>query len=75
MQQGQCDYGKGEKGIDYYDYEKNSRILYECPRHALPDKHYCEFHENEYAQNNPDKVMNSFYTLVDDAVQNRKPLF
>ena len=74
MQQGLCDYGRGEKKVEYHDYEKNSRIPYECPRDSLPDKHYCEFHDNEYAQNNPDKVMNSFYTLVDDAVQNSEPL-
>ena len=74
MQQGQCDYGRGEKKVEYYDYEKKSRIPYECPHQALTDKHYCEFHDNEYAQNNPDKVMNSFYTLVDYAVQNSEPL-
>jgi hypothetical protein len=59
----------------YYDDEANSFIPYECPHHIVPDLHYCEFHDNKHAQNNPDKVMNSFYTLVDDAVQNRKPLF
>ena len=73
--QGRCDYGRGEKKVDYYDYEKNSRIPYECPHRALTGKHYCVFHDNEYAQNNSDKVMNSFYTLVDEAVQNTKPLF
>ena len=37
-------------------------------------KHYCEFHYSDYAQTNPDEVVKSFYTLVDEAVQNTKPL-
>jgi hypothetical protein len=36
-------------------------------------KHYCEFHYSDYAQTNPDEVVKSFYTLVDEAVQNTKP--
>jgi len=45
------------------------------PRNSLPDKHYCEFHDSDYAQTNPDDVMKSFYTLADETVQNPKPLF
>jgi uncharacterized protein DUF488 len=61
---GECEYGKGKRRVEYYDYENKKVIPYECPRNALVDKHYCEFHDNEYAQNNPDEVINSFYTLV-----------
>ena len=67
--QGQCEYGKGEKKVDYYGYENQSYIPYECPRDSLSDKHYCEFHDSDYAQTNPDDVMKSFYTLADVAVQ------
>ena len=65
---GQCEYGKGEKKVEYYDYENKKLIPYECPRNSLPDKYYCKFHDSEYAQTNSDDVMKSFYTLVDDAV-------
>ncbi|MGB8034731.1 MAG: hypothetical protein WCF03_13030 [Nitrososphaeraceae archaeon] len=73
--QGQCEYGKGEKRVEYYDYENQRSIPYECPRNSLPDRHYCKFHDSDYAQTNPDDVMKSFYTLVDEAVQNTKSLF
>jgi hypothetical protein len=67
--------GKGEKRVEYYDYENQRSIPYECPRNSLPDRHYCKFHDSDYAQTNPDDVMKSFYTLVDEAVQNTKSLF
>ncbi|MGA8913912.1 MAG: hypothetical protein WB443_13745, partial [Nitrososphaeraceae archaeon] len=73
--QGQCEYGKGEKRVEYYDYKNQRSIPYECPRNSLPDRHYCKFHDSDYAQTNPDDVMKSFYTLVDEAVQNTKSLF
>ena len=72
---GTCEYGKGEKKIEYYDYENQNYIPYECPRDSLPDKHYCEFHDSDYAQTNPVDVMKSFDTLVDNAVHNSEPLF
>ena len=66
---------KVKKGVEYYDYENQRSIPYECPRNSLPDRHYCKFHDSDYAQTNPDDVMKSFYTLVDEAVQNTKSLF
>jgi hypothetical protein len=30
------------------------------PRNSLPDKHYCEFHDSDYAKTNPDDVMKLF---------------
>jgi len=72
---GQCEYDKGEKKVKYYDYENKRFIPYEYPRNSLPDKHYCEFHDSDYAQTNPDDVMKSFYTLADETVLNPKPLF
>jgi hypothetical protein len=72
---GQCEYGRGEeKVVEYYDYEKKAVIKYECPRSTLPYKDHCEFHDKEYAENNPDDVMKLFYGLVDDAIQNAKQL-
>jgi hypothetical protein len=71
---GECEYGKGGNKVEYYNYENDNFIPYKCPRNSLPDKHYCEFHDSGYAQTNPDDVMKSFYTLVDEAVQNTKPL-
>jgi hypothetical protein len=71
---GQCEYGSKNK-VGYFDYESQTFIQYECPCDSLPDKHYCEFHDSDYAQTNPADVMKSFYIFVDEAVQNTKPLF
>jgi hypothetical protein len=66
---GEREYGKGKKRVRYYDYENQRSIPYECHRDIF-QKHYCEFHYSDYAQTNPDEVVKSFYTLVDEAVQN-----
>jgi len=71
---GECEYGKGKKRVRYYDHENQRSIPYECHLDSLPEA-YCEFHYSDYAQTNPDEVVKSFYTLVDEAVQNTKPLF
>jgi hypothetical protein len=71
---GQCEYGKGEKKVEYYDFDKKQLIPYECPFNALPYKKRCEFHDIVYAQINPDAVMKLFYNLVDEAMQKAVPL-
>jgi hypothetical protein len=37
---GECEYGKGEERVGYYDYGNQSLIPYECPRDSLPDKQH-----------------------------------
>ena len=72
---GLCEYGRGKTYITYnIDHDKQTIIEYKCPRNSLLNKNHCEFHDNEYAQNNPDDVMKLFYGLVDDAIKNAKPL-
>ena len=70
---GQCEYGKDKKEW-HYDFDKKNYITYQCPRNALLHRNRCEFHDEEYAQNNPDDVMKLFYDLIDDAIQNVKQL-
>ena len=58
----------------YFDYEKKDHVWYDCPRHAVTDRGYCEFHDPHYWREHEEEVRSKFEKIVENALKNNEKL-
>jgi len=60
---------------EYFDYETNTHKIYECNNPSLNGNGYCMFHDREYVKQNPDKVLEGFLEILENAITNGDTLY
>jgi uncharacterized protein YjbI with pentapeptide repeats len=72
-----CQFGRDQRVV-YEDIDSEdlpTRIKdFQCSIESVTNRGYCKFHDYNYATNNPDDVINSFYTLLDKSETKNQPL-
>ena len=70
------DSGGGQKckyRAKYFDYEKGI-VSYHCPRPAVTDKGFCEFHDPDYWREHKAEVRHKFERIVERALKEKEKL-
>ena len=64
-----CRYREG-----YIDYESWKYVIYECPRQAVTERGFCEFHDPDYWREHEEEVRSKFKELIKRAQENNEEL-
>jgi len=59
---------------DYLDYESGKPVIYECPRQAITERGFCEFHDPDYWREHEGEVRSKFEEMVKRAQENNEEL-
>ena len=59
---------------EYFDYELGNSRIYECPRQAVTERGFCEFHDPDYWREHEEEVRSKFEEMVKRAQEKPEKL-
>jgi len=59
---------------EYFDHELGKSVIYECPRQAVTERGFCEFHDPDYWREHEEEVRSKFEKMIKSAQENNEKL-
>ncbi|RLF01405.1 MAG: hypothetical protein DRJ59_06110 [Thermoprotei archaeon] len=59
---------------EYFDYELGKIVIYECPRQAVTERGFCEFHDSDYWREHEEEVRSKFEEMIKRAQEKPEKL-
>lgn len=61
--------------MKYFDRELGKSVIYECPRRAVTESGFCEFHDRDYWREHEEEVKSKFEKMIKRAQENPKSYY